>query len=132
MARAFVCGGTGFIGQVLVRALVASGHEVEVLARSRASSARVRALGATPVEGDLLAAGPWQRAAREAAWVAHLAQPQTFGGRVSSARAEAYREARQAMDRNLLGALDPAVVQRIVYVAGTSYYGNLGTELRDE
>lgn len=132
MARAFVCGGTGFIGEALVRALVAGGHRVEVLARSPATVAAVRALGAAPVEGDLLVPGAWQRAAREAEWVVHLAQPQTFGGRVTRKRAEAYRDARQVMDRNLLGPLDPGIVKRIVYVAGTSYYGNLGVDLRDE
>ncbi len=130
--KAFVCGGTGFIGEGVVRALAAAGHEVAALARTAASAEKARALGATPVEGDLLTPGAWQGVARQAAWVVHLAQPQTFGGRVTRERAEAYRDARRAMDRNLLDGLDPRVVERVVYVAGTSYYGNLGTALRDE
>lgn len=132
MATAFICGGTGFIGKAVVSQLVAEGHHVKVLARSAASVAEVRALGAEPVSGDLLVTGPWQRSAREADWIVHLAQPQTFGGRVTRARAERYREDRLRMDRHLLDGLDPARTQRIVYVAGTSYYGNLGTTLRDE
>ena len=89
-------------------------------------------MGAELVEGDLLVRGPWQEAARTAEHVVHLAQPQAFGGRVSRARAEAYRVGRERMDRNLLDVLDPEVVKRVVYVSGTSYYGNLGLEPHDE
>ena len=132
MATAFVAGGTGFIGRVLVRVLVDAGHRVRVLTRSNKGAERVRALGGEPVDGDLLTRGAWQDDARDADWIAHLAQPQTFGGRVSRERAERYRDDRQTMDRNLLDALDAKRVRRIVYVGGTSYYGNLGTEPRDE
>ncbi len=132
MATAFICGGTGFIGEAVVAQLVAEGHRVQVLARSAAAVAKVRELGAEPVTGDLLVEGAWQKAAREAEWIVHLAQPQTFGGRVSRERAERYRDDRLRMDRHLLDGLDPAKTKRIVYVAGTSYYGNLGTTLRDE
>lgn len=132
MATAFVAGGTGFIGRAFVRALVASGHRVGVLARSAKSAEVVRGIGGEPIEGDLLSRGDWQTRAREAEWIVHLAQPQTFGGRVTRRRAETYREERQKMDRLLLAPLDPSRVRRIVYVAGTSYYGDLGIEMRDE
>ena len=52
-APAFVTGGSGFIGQVLIRRLVADGHEVRALARSQGSAATVEAAGAQPVNGDL-------------------------------------------------------------------------------
>lgn len=132
MTTAFICGGTGFIGEAVVAQLVAEGHRVQALARSAAAVAKVRELGAEPVTGDLLVEGAWQKAAREAEWIVHLAQPQTFGGRVSRERAETYKQDRLRMDRHLLGGLDPAKTKRIVYVAGTSYYGNLGTTPKDE
>lgn len=53
MKRAFVTGGSGFIGRALIRRLVADGIEVHALARSSAAMEAVRALGAVPVEGDL-------------------------------------------------------------------------------
>jgi uncharacterized protein YbjT (DUF2867 family) len=39
MAQAFVTGGSGFIGQALVRRLLDEGHSVRVLVRSEASAA---------------------------------------------------------------------------------------------
>lgn len=51
--RAFVTGGSGFIGGALIGRLVADGHEVRALARSDGSAQKVRELGAEPVKGDI-------------------------------------------------------------------------------
>lgn len=53
MKRAFVTGGSGYVGRNLIRALVAQDVQVHALARSPASADTVAALGATPVHGDL-------------------------------------------------------------------------------
>ena len=51
--RAFVTGGSGFVGGHLIRRLRGDGHEVKALARSDESARRVSELGASPVRGDL-------------------------------------------------------------------------------
>ena len=51
--RAFVTGGSGFIGGRLIRRLVADGVTVGALARSERSAETVSALGAEAVTGDL-------------------------------------------------------------------------------
>lgn len=51
--KAFVTGGSGFIGGHLIRRLVADGWQVSALARSAASEAKVAEAGANPVPGDL-------------------------------------------------------------------------------
>lgn len=51
--RAFVTGGSGFLGRFVISVLVARGYEVNALARSDDAAAKVTALGATPVRGDL-------------------------------------------------------------------------------
>ena len=51
--RAFVTGGSGFIGGALIRRLRAEGAEVSALARSDASAAKVSEVGAEPARGDL-------------------------------------------------------------------------------
>ena len=53
MQRAYVTGGSGFVGGRLIPALRARGVEVVALARSDASASKVEALGATASRGDL-------------------------------------------------------------------------------
>ena len=48
----FLTGGSGFVGQHLITRFIADGHTVLALARSDASTPRVRADGAEPVRGD--------------------------------------------------------------------------------
>lgn len=132
MTTLFVTGGTGFIGRVLISHAVVAGYQVKVLTRSEQSAMKVETLGAIPIRGDVTVAGPWQEAAASSEMIVHLAQPQTFGGRITLARANRYREERLQMDRLLLDNLRPDVTKRIVYVAGTSYYGDQGKQLQDE
>lgn len=49
--RVFVTGGTGLVGDPVVRQLVARGDTVEALVRTEDAARRLRALGATPVLG---------------------------------------------------------------------------------
>jgi nucleoside-diphosphate-sugar epimerase len=51
--KAFVTGGSGFIGGVLIRRLRAEGVDVSALARSEGSERKVAEAGAEPARGDL-------------------------------------------------------------------------------
>ena len=57
----FLAGGSGAIGVPLVRALVASGHQVTALTRSAAKEHMLRDLGATPAVADALDAAALRR-----------------------------------------------------------------------
>jgi nucleoside-diphosphate-sugar epimerase len=89
-------------------------------------------LGAVPVIGDLAGAGEWQRVVGDCEMVVHLAQPDTYGARITIERARCYGEKRLVMDQRLLDAVNRDKIQRVVFVFGTSYYGHQGTELRSE
>jgi nucleoside-diphosphate-sugar epimerase len=49
----FITGGSGFVGQYLVRTLSAAGHQVRALVRSQAAAETVVNAGAEPIHGDL-------------------------------------------------------------------------------
>ena len=53
MKRAFITGGSGFLGRKLIEELVRRGVSVVALARSDAAASTVKALGAEPAKGDL-------------------------------------------------------------------------------
>ena len=81
----FLTGGSGFVGNRLVRRLVADGHHVTALARSEASAQRVRAAGAEPVRGDLAElpttdGGPWPTHLSDVEVVVHTAAHMEFWG----------------------------------------------------
>ena len=127
---AFLTGGTGFIGSRVTRRLLdergrGAWDEVRVLARSDASAEKARALGATPVPGDLNnEGGAWREVAAGAAFVVHCAQP--------SMVRRGY-ETRAQQEANLLGAIDDRGTERAVFVYGSSFLGaSAGPELIDE
>jgi nucleoside-diphosphate-sugar epimerase len=86
----FVFGGSGYIGQHLVRHLVAIGHNVTGFARNQKSSAFLEELGVTPWIGDLDNMPPVLEAIRDAdavIWAAQLMLEEEY--RVVSAMLDA-------------------------------------------
>jgi nucleoside-diphosphate-sugar epimerase len=57
--RVFVTGGTGLVGEPVVRALLRRGDSVSALVRNEQAATRMRALGATPVLGSVEDARMW-------------------------------------------------------------------------
>ena len=125
--KVFVLGGTGFIGEPALRSLAGrSDVEIEALARSPSKARGFEAAGAKAVIGDLKTPGSWRDAVARADAVVHIAQPATFGARVTRSAAARYESDRLTMDRNLFEALPAGRKTRLVYVAGNSYYGETG------
>jgi nucleoside-diphosphate-sugar epimerase len=73
MEKAFVTGGSGFIGVPLIRRLAARGVAVVALARSPAAAAAVEAAGAVACRGDLLDAPAIAAGMRDCDAVFHIA-----------------------------------------------------------
>ena len=53
--RVLILGGTGLIGTAVIRELIKHRHKVLALSRSTGSMAMLKALGASPLRGDLRA-----------------------------------------------------------------------------
>ncbi|MGQ0837204.1 NAD-dependent epimerase/dehydratase family protein [Actinokineospora sp.] len=80
MSVVFVTGGSGFVGGRLIARLVADGHTVRALARSDTAAARVGALGAVAVRGDMDDVASLRTAAQGSDLAFHCAARTTRGG----------------------------------------------------
>lgn len=108
----FLTGGSGFIGGHTIEALVRDGHDVRALARSDRAAGQVRALGATPVRGELGAVTPDMLAGADA--VIHAA-----------AFVEAWGTREQFWRGNVEGTRDMLDAAR---AAGVPRFLHVGTE----
>ena len=135
MKRALVTGGTGFIGQHLVRRLVQKGYGVRVLMRTSASL-RPSLRSAIPsvvelVEGDIRDAAKVKEATAGADPIFHLA------GRahILSEAAEddaAYHAVNVEGTRNVLEGAIAGGVQRVIFFSSVKVFGEETRECLDE
>jgi nucleoside-diphosphate-sugar epimerase len=109
--RAFVTGGSGFIGRRLIRALISKGWKVRALARSRASAEAVSAAGAEPVEGDLSDLDAMRSGADDCTFAFHAAAHLGEWGPRSE-----FERVNVGGTRNVLRACREAGVRRFVHV----------------
>jgi nucleoside-diphosphate-sugar epimerase len=126
MTSLFVAGGTGFIGRRLVDLAIDAGANLNVLVRAGEAAERLAARGARPIMGDLLEPGDWQEVAASSELAIYAAAPPTWGRRLSKRLAQKYQEGMTAMTDAFFRSLEPGRIQRAVYVAGASYYGDTG------
>jgi nucleoside-diphosphate-sugar epimerase len=128
--KAFVTGGTGFIGERLVRRLRERGDDVVALVRSREKGSKLEELGATLVEGDLSSSDAIRQAVEGCDSVFHVAAVYKVG--IPAKEHEAMYDANVRGTERVLDAAFQAGVGRIVYVSTINVFGNTGGEVVDE
>ena len=121
MTTVLVTGATGFLGQHLVRELVAAGVGVRGLSRSPAGDATVASLGALPVRGDLADPAALRAAARGATTVFHTAADTSTWTPGDAAQTET----NVGGTRRLLEAAHDAGVGCFVHTSSISAYSHL-------
>src|SRR6058998_1064409 len=109
--KAFVTGGSGFIGGRLIERLVREGWGVRALARSDAAAARVEELGAEAVRGDLENGAALRAGAHGCAYAFHAAAHLGADGDRT-----AFEHVNVRGTKNLLAACRDAEVRRFVHV----------------
>ena len=112
---ALVTGGSGFVGGHLIRRLLSDGWRVRAPGRSAEARAEVEALGAEPVEGDLLDCAALARATDGVEVVFHVAAHFKLWGPMSL-----FRRINVEGTRNVVEAAERAGVRRIVYVSAAA------------
>ena len=106
--RVFVTGATGFIGSAVVKDLIAAGHQVVGLSRSKEKGAALAATGAEVIDGSLEDLDGLKRAAAQADGVIHLAFNHDFSKFV--ANCEDDRRVIAALGSVLEGSDRPLIV----------------------
>jgi dihydroflavonol-4-reductase len=128
--RAFVTGGTGFIGGRLVRKLRERGDEVVALVRSPDRAQSLRELGCELVQGDLSYPEAIRRAMEGCDSVFHVAAVYKVG--IPKSEHAAMHDANVRGTEHVLDAASDAGVGRIVYVSTVNVFGNTRGEVVDE
>ncbi len=111
-----VTGATGYIGGVVTERALASGHTVHGLSRTEKGDAKLKALGATPVRGDLARLDVLRQESAQADAVLHLAFIHDFGRdfaevlRIDGAAVDALGEPLQGTKKALVITSGTAVV----------------------
>jgi dihydroflavonol-4-reductase len=128
--RAFVTGGTGFIGGRVVRRPRERGDEVVALVRSPGRADELAGLGCELVEGDLTSADAVRRGIHGCDAVFHIAAVYKVG--IPASERDQMREANVHGTEIVLDAATEANVQRIVYVSTVGVFGNTNGKIVDE
>ncbi|OXV05079.1 hypothetical protein Egran_07153 [Elaphomyces granulatus] len=115
--RIFITGATGYIGRVVTERAIAEGHAVRGLSRSEDGDARLKALGATPVRGELTTLDVLRHESAGAEAVLHLAYIHDFSRdhdeilRVDGAAVDAIGEALRGTGKPLIVTTGTAIVE---------------------
>ena len=117
--RAFLTGGTGFVGAAVARALLRDGWQVRALRRANSDRRNLAGLEVEAVEGDLGDAHFLERAAAGCAAVFHVAADYRLGARNPQ---ELYQTNVEGT-RNILLAARSAGVERVVYTSSVATIG---------
>jgi dihydroflavonol-4-reductase len=128
--RAFLTGGTGFIGSRLARKLRDRGDDVVALVRSREKGKELEAMGAELVEGDLSSSDAIREGVEGCDSAFHVAAVYKVG--IPKSDHEAMYDSNVRGTERVLDAAFQAGVGRIVYVSTINVFGNTRGEVVDE
>lgn len=126
--KAFVTGGSGFIGQRVVQKLVARGDTVHALARSEATAAGLRQLGAKVFMGDITDTASLRPAMEGCDVVFHVAAWYKLGA-PDWMQAEAINV---GGTRRVLRLAHELGVPKIVYTSTVAVFGDTQGQMVDE
>jgi dihydroflavonol-4-reductase len=128
--RAFVTGGTGFIGGRLVAKLLERGDSVAALVRNPDKAGELERAGAELIQGDLSDVEAIRRGCEGADAVFHSAAIYKVG--IPKSQHEEMFETNVRGTERVLDAAMQAGVPKIVYVSTVNVFGNTGGQVVDE
>jgi nucleoside-diphosphate-sugar epimerase len=128
--KAFVTGGTGFIGGRVVAKLRERGDDVVALVRSPGKAGKLRDLGCELVSGELGDRDAMRAGMEGCDGVFHIAAVYKVG--IPASEQQAMLDANVQGTANALDAAVDAAVPRILYVSTCNVFGNTHGKVVDE
>ena len=128
--KVFVTGGTGFIGEHVVRQLRSRGDDVVALVRAPEKAQPLSDLGAELIQGDLSDRASLAAAMTGCDAAIHGAAVYKVG--IPKSEREPMRQANVVGTENALGAALDAKIPRVVYVSTIGAFGNTDGKVVDE
>lgn len=128
--KAFVTGGTGFIGQRVVQLLIDRGYEVTCLTRHPEDATDLRALGATVVEGDIADPDSMRQSMAGSDVVFHMAGWYEIG--LPPSAAKRMQKINVEGTKNVLGLAVELDIPKIVYTSTAFVLGDTHGKVVDE
>lgn len=126
--KAFVTGGSGFIGQQVVKKLIKRGYDVHALARSPESTAVLQTLGCTIVPGDITDVASMREGMTGSDIVFHIAAWYKIGN-VDWVKAETINV---GGTRKVLRLAYELGIPKIIYTSTIAVFGDTQGQLVDE
>ena len=117
--RAFVTGGTGFVGGAVVRRLLEAGHDVKTLVRPGANTRQLDGLPVERVVGNLLDRESLRRGMAGCGWVFHVAALYSYWGHGW----KDFYQANVEGTRQVLEVARGVGMERIVYTSSIAVLG---------
>jgi dihydroflavonol-4-reductase len=117
--RAFVTGGTGFVGKPTARRLLEGGHEVRCLVRRTSRTSELEELGCELAYGDVADKASVIEGMRGCEWVVHLANVYSFWEPDKGT----YRKVNVEGTRNVMEAALETGVSKVVHVSTFVVWG---------
>lgn len=125
--KVFITGGTGLVGQHLIRHLLERGDEVTCLSRDRAQAEKVLPAEVTIVAGNPVVPGDWQELPALHEAVVNLAGQPVFAGFWTKGRKRQIRRSRLSTTFNVVESLERADQPvTLINASATGYYGDGG------
>ncbi len=117
--KAFVTGGTGFVGSAVIRKLLAEGHQVCALVRNGANTRMLDGLPVERVSGDLSNVSLLQNAMTGCDWIFHVAALYAYWGYSW----DEFYQSNVDGTRHVLEAAAKSNVKRIVHTSSIASLG---------
>jgi uncharacterized protein len=127
--RIFIAGGTGLVGNRLVKRLMERGDQAVVLTRRPPLAEQSFGAGCTIVEGDPLIAGAWGEALKSCDAVVNLIGEGIFNHRWTSAFKLTLYDSRVKSTAHIAATIiKSATVKTLINASAVGYYGPTGSE----